>query len=85
MSPATWTLRTSKGQAIPIRRLPGVLGSAAAADVRVPHASVQAAHARLSLDDEGALLVVAADAAAVLGVAGRRVQPADHQIGRAHV
>lgn len=71
-----WSLVTSRGQRVPLRRLPAVLGSDAdAADVVLPHPSIAPRHARVAEDGER-LHVEALDGAA-LEVGGGSVPSAD--------
>jgi FHA domain len=68
-----WSLMTPRGQVLAVPRLPAVLGSGSDADVRVPHESVAAQHARLTEGSAGTLRVEALSEDAVLGVGGKRV------------
>jgi len=68
-----WSLVTPRGQHLPVTVLPAVLGSGANADVRVPHESVAAEHARLTEGSAGTLRIEALSEDAIVGVAGRRV------------
>lgn len=64
---------TPRGQVLAVPRLPAVLGSGSDADVRVPHESVAAQHARLTEGSAGTLRVEALSEDAVIGVGGKRV------------
>jgi hypothetical protein len=75
-----WSLRTPKGQVIAVARLPALVGSARDADVRVPHDSVAAEHARLSAGEDGGLIVEAIGEA-IVGCNGRRVRTGTLQAG----
>ncbi len=70
-----WVLTTTRGQEVLIARLPALIGSAQDADVRLPHESVAARHARVSASGSGGLRLEALDGA-VVGVAGRDVERA---------
>jgi hypothetical protein len=70
-----WVLLTARGQQLAIPTLPAVLGSGPAADVRVPHDSVLAEHARLSEGSAGTLRVEALGDGPI-AAAGQRVERA---------
>jgi len=68
-----WVLMTTRGQQLVIARLPVVLGNGPDADVRVPHESVIAQHARLSEGSVGTLRIEALGDG-IVGIGGRRVE-----------
>jgi len=69
-----WSLVTSKGQRIPLRKLPAVLGSDKdEADVVLPHPSIEACHVRVDELENGDRLGVTAIDDAFLEVDGRKV------------
>ncbi|MFT7462625.1 MAG: hypothetical protein ACI9EF_000967 [Pseudohongiellaceae bacterium] len=60
-----WCLVTSRGQRLPIRSFPAVLGRHPPADLLLPHESIAPAHARFSLTREGDPFILALDDAVV--------------------
>ncbi len=75
-----WSLETSRGQRVPIRSLPALVGSERTADVVLRHASIAAAHARLLPNGGDGLRVDVLDGAALL-VEGRPVERAALRAG----
>jgi len=67
-----WSLVTSRGQRLPIRSLPAVLGRAKSADIVLSHPSIEPQHARLTLSSDGSLFLTVLEGAMV-EVAGWRV------------
>lgn len=68
-----WRLRLADGRSLALPRLPARIGSAATADLRLRHDSIEAEHAELVEDGPGALRIRACSASAVVGIDGRRV------------
>jgi len=75
-----WSLETTRGQRVPIRTLPALVGSERTADLVLPHPSIAAAHARLLPNGGDGLRVDALDGAALL-VGGRAVERASLRAG----